>query len=64
MKVTDVFNRVNAIERLASAYEKFVAPRPGVQGPQSYEVSGLLKAANDIAAQIPALAEQTDDSPL
>ncbi len=49
MKVQEA---VALVTELVTAYNTALQPRAGVQGPQSYEISSILKAANTIADRI------------
>lgn len=53
-----------AIADLAHAYDKFLAPRPGIQSAQAYELSSIIKAANALAEKIAAgeTSAAVDDS--
>ncbi len=49
MKVQEA---VALVTELVTAYNAALQPRAGVEGPRSYDVNEILKAANGIASKI------------
>ncbi len=49
MKVQEA---VALVTELVAAYDKALTPRIGIEGPRSYDVSEILKAANTLATKI------------